>query len=107
MLRSTSATEDPSEQELAQHERKLVERGLVVGQPPVLLKQSLALGFEHVDIVLELARPGLGFANVALELRSRRPRLVDGGGKLRRLVGQSHQLAAEREAVEVGGEQRP
>src|SRR5215472_14960072 len=106
MLTSTSCTKDPSQEQLANDHGQLVECGLVVGEPTILLEQRVAFGLEDVHVVLELARPGLRLAHVPLQFGDPRLRLLERRAQLRRLVGKGDQLATERETIQVRGEER-
>ena len=52
---STTGTKHFLEQQIAQDQWQLVERGLVVEQATVLFEQFLGLGRKDVDVALELA----------------------------------------------------
>src|SRR5580704_11104742 len=106
MLTSTAGTKCPLEQRLADDQRQLVERGLVVEETPVLLELRLALGHKDVDVMLQLPRPGLSFPDIALELGHPGFGLLQRSPESYGLVSELDQFPAKCEAVEIGCKQR-
>src|SRR5215469_6415786 len=106
MLMSTAGTERLLDEKLPHEQRKLVERRLVVGEPAVFLELEFAVGFQYVDVVLEFSCPRLRLGDIVLELGRPWRRLDQRRFQLDNFAGESDQLLAKREPVEIRGEQR-